>query len=288
MANDKKTASLCLLLLLLLAAAFAETGHAASPKMGKGKYAGMVLIPAGSFTMGRKDGPDEEKPAHRVFLPAYYIDRNLVTWADYLPFIQEKGPTGPQGEMYLDADDPDAKIVQRGDAWVVEKGLDKFPASEMAWGGALAYCRWKRKKLPTEAQWEKAARGTDGRLYPWGNRKPLGDYLFLGDYRGQTAVVGNYPKGASPYGVNDMAGQVWEWTASLAMPYPYMPKDGRESLSAVDARVVRGGNSASLPDGMTVTSREIVLPGRQATRGMPTSASGAPKSRCIRLNSASW
>ena len=261
----KKTASLCLLLLPLLAAAFTETGHAASPKMGEGRYADMILIPAGPFTMGRNDGPDEEKPAHRVFLPAYYIDRNLVTWKDYLPFIQEKGPTGQQGEMYLDTDDPDSKIVRMGDTWIVEKGFEKHPAGEMAWGGALDYCRWKRKKLPTEAQWEKAARGTDGRLYPWGNRKPSGEFLLLGDYRGQTSPVGSYPRGASLYGVNDMAGQVWEWTVSLAMPYPYMPKDGRESLSAVDARVVRGGNSASLPDGMTATSREVVMPGRQAT-----------------------
>ena len=245
---------------------FAQNGLAASRiKMGKGRYAGMVLIPAGPFTMGRNDGPYEEKPAHRVFLPAYYIDRNLVTWADYLPFIQTKGPEGPKGEMYLDTDDPDAKIIPKGDAWVIEKGFEKLPASEMAWSGALAYCRWKRKKLPTEAQWEKAARGGDGRLYPWGNQKPSGEYLLLGDFRGQTAVVGSYPKGASPYGVNDMAGQVWEWTASLAMNYPYKPKDGRESLSAVDARVVRGGNSASAPDGMTATNREVVMPGRQAT-----------------------
>ena len=262
----KKSIGVWMLVMVLTVAAFAEMAHAVSaPKMGKGKYAGMILIPAGPFTMGRNDGPDEEKPAHRVFLPAYYIDQNLVTWADYLPFIQAKGPAGPRGEMYLDTDDPDAKIVQRGDAWVVEKGFDKFPASEMAWGGALAYCRWKRKKLPTEAQWEKAARGADGRLYPWGNRKPSSEYLLLGDFRGQTAVVGSYPRGASPYGVNDMAGQVWEWTASLAIPYPYKPRDGRESLSAVDARVVRGGNSASLPDGMTTTSREVVMPGRQAT-----------------------
>ena len=245
---------------------FVEFGRAASRiRMGKGKYAGMVLIPAGPFTMGRNDGPYEEKPAHRVFFPAYYIDRNLVTWADYLPFIQAKGPEGPKGEMYLDTDDPDAKIIPKGDAWVVEKGFEKLPASEMAWAGAVAYCHWKKKKLPSEAQWEKAARGGDGRLYPWGNQKPSAEYLLLGDFRGQTAVVGSYPKGASPYGVNDMAGQVWEWTASLAMNYPYKPKDGRESLGAVDARVVRGGNSASAPDGMTTTSREVVMPGRQAT-----------------------
>ncbi len=215
--------------------------------------------------MGRDEGPDKEKPAHRVFLPAYYIDRDLVTWADYLPFIQAKGDSGPEGEVYLDTDDPDAKILQKGDVWEVEKGFEKYPASEMAWAGAFAYCRWKGKRLSTEAEWEKAARGTDGRLFPWGSYNPSEEYLYLGNYRGDTTIVGRYPKGASPFGVNDMAGQVWEWTASLAMKYPYRAKDGRENLRAVGSRVLRVGNSASAPQEMTTTNREVVLPGRQAT-----------------------
>ena len=128
---------------------FVEFGRAASRiRMGKGRYAGMVLIPAGPFTMGRNDGPPEEKPAHHVFLPAYYIDRNLVTWADYLPFIQEKGPEGAKGEMYLDTDDPDAKIIPKGDAWVVEKGFEKLPASEMAWAGPWPTATGRKRSCP--------------------------------------------------------------------------------------------------------------------------------------------
>ncbi len=255
-----------LLFALLLFFAGGEAGLSApSPQGGGGRYAGMVLVPAGPFAMGRDDGPLEESPAHRVTLPAYYMDRNLVTWADYLAFIQKKGPVGPQGEMYLDLHDPDAKILQKDKTWIVEKGFEDHPATEMAWSGAVAYCRWKRKHLPTEAQWEKAARGDDGRLFPWGNRKPSRAYLYLGGYRGDTTAVGRYPEGASPFGVNDMAGQVWEWTASLAMKYPYQPGDGRENIGATGARVVRGGHSASAPDGMTATNREVVLPGRQAS-----------------------
>lgn len=258
--------SIPLLFALAVFFAGAEAGLSApSPQAGGGRYAGMVLIPAGPFTMGRDDGPPEEAPAHRVTLPAYYMDRNLVTWADYLGFIQKKGPAGPNGEMYLDVHDPDAKIRQQGTTWRVEKGFENHPATEMAWSGAAAYCRWRRKRLPTEAQWEKAARGGDGRLFPWGNRKPSEADLYLGAYRGDTTAVGRYPKSASPFGVNDMAGQVWEWTASLAMKYPYQPRDGRENAGAVGARVVRGGNSASAPEGMTATSREVVLPGRQAS-----------------------
>ncbi len=268
--NGLKTGSARRLAFALIAAGLAvllagESRAAPLKSPGKGKYAGMVLVPAGPFVMGRDGGPPEESPAHRVVLPAFYIDRNLVTWADYLPFIQEKGATGSKGEMYLDEGDPDAKIVRRGDAWTVEKGFENYPAAEMAWGGALAYCRWKRKRLPSEAQWEKAARGTDGRLYPWGNASPSAEYLMFGDYRGHTAPVGRYPKGASPFGVNDMAGQVWEWTTSSAVQYPYKPKDGRESVGALAPRVVRGGNSTSSPEGMTATNREVVLPGRQAT-----------------------
>ncbi|MBT3351210.1 MAG: SUMF1/EgtB/PvdO family nonheme iron enzyme [Nitrospinaceae bacterium] len=233
-----------------------------APVEGKGKYAGMVLIPAGPFTMGRNGGPPDEKPAHKVHLPAYYIDKNLVTWVQYAEFIRKKGPTGPKGEMYLDVEDQDNRILFDKDSWAVEKGFEKFPAGELAWHGAIAYCKWKGKRLPSEAEWEKAARGTDARLYPWGNQKPAKDLAFFGSYRNDVAPVGRYPKGASPYGVLDMAGQVWEWTRSLYRPYPYKPKDGRESFKVHDGRVARGGNTSSDNAGLTSTSRVPVYPER--------------------------
>ncbi len=263
-ANLTQRLSRILLALFLLAAwrgAPALPADAAPAK--KGKYAGMILIPAGPFTMGRSGGPPDEKPGHEVVLPAFHIDRNLVTWAQYAEFIRVKGDTGPKGEMYLDTYDEDTRIMNLKDkGWTVFPTQENFPAGEMAWAGAAAYCKWKEKRLPSEAEWEKAARGKDGRLYPWGNQKPSKELAFLSEFRNETGPVGQHPKGASPYGVLDMAGQVWEWTRSLYRPYPYNPKDGRENLDAPGPRVTRGGNSASIDEEITATAREPVYPGR--------------------------
>jgi formylglycine-generating enzyme required for sulfatase activity len=229
------------------------------------KFAGMVRVPGGPFTMGRNNGPPEERPAHEVILSPFYIDKNLVTIGEYAKFIQAKGPVGPKGEMYLDVADPDNRIFGTGDVWRPEPGSERYPASEMSWHGAVAYCKWLGKRLPSEAEWEKAARGTDKRLYPWGNAAASPDLAFFGGYRGETVPVGQFSKGASPYGALDMAGQVWEWTRSIAARYPYDPKDGREDLSAEQPRVTRGGSSSSDAEGLTATSRHIVDSGRQAT-----------------------
>ena len=228
------------------------------------KLSGMVLIPASPFTMGRDNGPRDERPAHRVFLPAFRIDKNLVAVAEYAKFIQAKGPVGPNGEMYLDVEDPDTLIHRRDGTWLPDQGFENYPAGEMSWYGAAAYCKWLDKRLPSEAEWEKAARGTDSRLYPWGNEKPRPDLAFFGGFRGEAVPVGQFPAGASPYGVLDMAGQVWEWTRSSYRPYPYDPSDGREEPSEGETRVARGGSSSSGYEGLTATSREIIFPGRAA------------------------
>ena len=167
----------------------------------EGKHAGMVLIPAGEFTMGREGGPPGEGPTHKLFLSAFFIDRNLVTMKQYSKFIQAKGHIGPKGEQYLDVADEDNRIHRPGDTWQAEPGWEDYPASEMAWHGAVAYCKWLDKQLVSEAEWEKAARGTDGRLYPWGNGPPTPELAFFGSYRGDSVPVGRYPKGRSPYGV---------------------------------------------------------------------------------------
>ena len=228
-------------------------------------FAGMVEVPGGQFIMGRDGGPANEQPAHQTFLPTFYIDRNLVTMAEFATFVQAKGPTGPQGEMYLDVQDPDNRIQQQDGVWSPLPGFAQHPAGEVSWFGALAYCQWRQKHLPSEGEWEKAARGTDGRLYPWGNDPPRPDLAFFGGFRGQTVPVGQYPNGASPYGALDMAGQVWEWTTSLYKPYPYDLRDGREDLRTGAARVARGGSSSSAAEGLTSTSREIISPIRQTT-----------------------
>ena len=170
---------------------------------------GLVPVPGGTFTMGRGDGPVEERPAHKVFLPTFYIDRDLVTVAQYARFVQAKGPEGPNGEMYLDVYDEDNRIHPRSGTWIPDVGFENYPVGEVSWYGAMEYCRWLGKRLPSEAEWEKVARGTDGRLYPWGNWEPRPDLAFFGAMRGETAPVEQYPRGKSPYGVHDMAGQRW-------------------------------------------------------------------------------
>ncbi len=144
----------------------------------------MILIPAGSFLMGSDDplADPDERPRRSVYLPAFYIDRNEVTNAAYARY------------------DP-------GHAFPPERA--EYPVTGRSLAQARAYAEWAGKRLPTRAEWEKAARGTDGRLYPWGNTYEAGRAnIGRGD---ALAAVGTYPQGASPYGVEDMTGNAWEW-----------------------------------------------------------------------------
>jgi formylglycine-generating enzyme required for sulfatase activity len=129
--------------------------------------------------------------------------------------------------------------------------VDDHPVMWVSWGDALAYCRWLGREtglpvtLPSEAEWEKAARGTDGRIYPWGDEWDTERCNTAEGGAGATTPVGRYsPGGDSPYGCADMAGNVWDWTRSVFKGYPYDPKDGREGLEAGDniLRAVRGGS----------------------------------------------
>ncbi len=215
----------------------------------------LVPVPAGAFIMGSDSGPADERPAHRVALPAYSIDRHPVTNAAFAEWLNATGPFNATGERMFDFDDPDARIHSVQGKWIADPGFDQHPVVEVTWSGARDYCAWRGKRLPTEAEWEKAARGTDGRRYPWGNSPPDRSRAQFSARFNETAPVHAFPPGASPFGAQDMAGNAWEWVSSAYRPYPYDTKDGREDLIAGPVRGTRGGGHDSPADEITTTQR---------------------------------
>jgi formylglycine-generating enzyme required for sulfatase activity len=208
----------------------------------------MVAVPAGPFTMGGGDEADE-RPAHRVWLSAFFIDRDEVTRADYARCVGDGVCRSPA----LASSDPEPS---------------RLPVTGVDWRDAEAYCRWARKRLPTEAEWEKAARGTDGRPYPWG-RTPRCDQANFGNFEGEgrcprnpgrPAPVGSYP-GASPYGARDLAGNVWEWVADPYDPDYYRRSPARDPRGPTSGsrRVVRGGACCSM-FGLPRASNRLAFP----------------------------
>lgn len=198
-----------------------------------------ITIPAGPFLMGSdksKDAEayDDETPQYSVHLPEYHIARHPITNAQYLQFVNASGHRTPKH-------------------WVngkIAAGKEDHPVVNVTWHDACAWCAWastvsgRSIRLPSEAEWEKASRGTGGRIYPWGNEPPDDSRCNFGDHVGGTTPVGHYPGAASPYGVLDMAGNVWEWTSTQWRPYPYNASDGRERAGGEEddaLRVVRGG-----------------------------------------------
>jgi formylglycine-generating enzyme required for sulfatase activity len=181
----------------------------------------LIRIPAGQFWMGSDDGAENERPRHRVVLDEFYIARHPVTNAQYAQFMKETGHKEP---YYWD----DKRFNQPNQ-----------PVVGVTWRDAMEYCQWAGLRLPTERQWEKAARGTDGRTWPWGNEPPDERRCNFSGNVGATTEVGSYPDGASPYGCQDMAGNVWEWCVSKWRDsYKGEPDD---SIEGDALRVLRGG-----------------------------------------------
>jgi len=209
----------------------------------------MVRIPAGAFTMGSDMGESDEAPSHRVYLDAFYIDKYEVTNAQYKEFIDATGRRAP-------------------DNWgwgLYPPGRENKPVSCVSWIDADAYCRWAGRRLPTEAEWEKAARGEDGRIYPWGEdidstrcnyRYDL--LLSLDD----SAPVGSYPAGVSVYGAHDMIGNIWEWVADWYDPRYYRESPSRNPVGPRKGRFrgFRGGGWTCTPYYLRTSFRTRATP----------------------------
>ena len=248
--------------LLILSLAYGHVGAEGPPLPSSGP-AEMILIPAGEFTMGSDKGQADELPVHRVYLDAYYIDKYEVTNGAYFEFWIADG--GPNSEY-----PPRSFGVKHniGDWPEVAKTKPNYPVVGMGWRGAEAYCRWADKRLPTEAEWEKAVRGTDGRRFPWGDQwEPT---MLNSWIKGAltTTPVGSYPQGASPYGVMDMMGNVWEWCADWYDPAYYTksprrnPRGPPEPSDSEDKmRVIRGGSWTALPIDLRCANRDAEYPG---------------------------
>lgn len=201
-------------------------GEVSSEGGGTTAVDGMVSIPAGTFMMGSDTGQANEAPAHSVSVEAFELDVTEVTVAAYQDCVDRGACTAGEAADY------DARCNTG------MTGRENHPINCVDWEQASRYCEWGGKRLPSEEEWEYAARGTDNRVYPWGDAQPDDDRLcWSGDMtdRDQTCVVGEFSRGDSPFGIKDMAGNVWEWTAS---GYSADYASGR----ADESRVIRGGS----------------------------------------------
>lgn len=251
----------------------------------------LVFVPGGDFTMGSDSSIyASERPVHTVFLDPYWIDQTEVTNAMFETFITQTGyQTDAEkiGSSYVF--NPGSRKSMQGADWRHPQGpdssltnLSEHPVVHVSWNDAQAYCEWAGRRLPTEAEWEKAARGTDARVYPWGNQPPAGNLLNLGDaslaeivdpavvpagvnwpdrsiddgYQ-FTAPVGSFPAGASPYGALDMAGNVWEWVNDWAGEayYQSSPSSNPGGPDSGEYRVMRGGSWYDDKDGQRAAYR---------------------------------
>lgn len=220
----------------------------------------MVYVGEGYFIRGANEGDEDEKPAGRVWLDAFWIDTYEVAVDEYAACVEAGKCTAPKekGSVFYNwnSSGPSPERL-------------RHPINGVDWYQAETYCKWKGKRLPSEAQWEKAARGTDGRTYPWGSAKASCKYAViysggLGCGKLSTWEVGSKPDGVSPYGAHDMVGNVQEWTVDRYDANYYASADGKGrnpiGPRSGSGHVVRGGGWDSNGGGLRVSNRARVAP----------------------------
>jgi formylglycine-generating enzyme required for sulfatase activity len=253
----------------------------------------MACVPVGSFVIGQTTcvfaGCEKEVNGGSVNLKAFWIDRSEVTNAQFIQFVAKTG-FRTNAEQVGNSAVYGFAVPVSGANWRSPQGSGSsidgksdHPVVQLNWFAASEYCSFVGGLLPTEAQWERAARGTDGRLFPWGNDLP-DDFLLNAADRNlpapharqdkndgfqYTSPVGHYPAGDSPYGLHDMAGNAWEWTRSVYVNYPYLPNDGREIVGqpAPDFLVVLRGGSWYDDYGSVRSTLRYGGPAQSATDG---------------------
>jgi formylglycine-generating enzyme required for sulfatase activity/energy-coupling factor transporter ATP-binding protein EcfA2 len=236
----------------------------ATATLGRWTPPGMILIPAGPFTMGSTEYSDEW-PVHEVWLDAFWIDRYPATNAQWEAFLAARPWT--QQELWTEAGWSWRKGEKpEPEGWNERRKKRDHPVRGVCWYESFAYARWTGKVLLSEAQWEKAARGLDGRRYPWSDDFDKEKCNTFESGIGDTMPVGAYSTkgGDSPYGVADMAGNVWEWCLNLYVPYRYNAADGREAPEGTAVRVLRGGSFGSNERGARCACRDSTSPAAAA------------------------
>jgi serine/threonine-protein kinase len=202
---------------------------------------GMVFIPGGAFLMGRNGGDEYERPEHQVTVAPFFLDKFEVTCEEYQKFVDETGHRPPP-------------------SWTkgrFSEGEGRLPVTGVSWDDATAFALWAGKRLPTEEEWEFAARGTNGRLYPWGNQWIENTANVASAGYGKPVEVGSFAGSASPFGIHDMIGNVWEWTGSEIHSYPggKIQEDGLSAADRARLKVIRGGCFLSGPSEASTTYR---------------------------------
>ena len=264
-------------LLLLLPSSVIAEPVILETKLPTGTIVPMVLVPAGEFTMGVIEGPADQQPSHAVLLDSFYIDQYEVTNAQYLEYVRDTEYRAPMLLRESNYNSPEQPVL------------------DINWFEMEMYCKWAGKRLPTEAEWEKAARGTDGRANPWGDQAIDAEGIYRANYNDfgnrdadgytWTAPIGMFPQGVSPYGAYDMVGNVKEWVSDWYRSgyYDTSPYRNPPGPFSGETKVIRGGSWFDFPTFVSSTYRSQLNPelpdgdigGRCAAgKGAPVTAVG--------------